>query len=296
MALPAAPAALTAAQLAANAAAIAASAAAAAAAGTILGLTSLAASRPAAAGGLLKFPLDLTGYNMSFQFYKHGFIMSTPGVITGVTGAQGKLTGVGGGIYLPIPNNLKDNTSVEFQNKNLIPDAESAITAPLGGIAKTAAEIAFTVTQVASSSAINPFTVVLFKHPNFRTHTFSWKLIPKDASESERIRQIVIELKKNMLPSLGAANLGFKYPNLVKPKFSPSDEFLYKFKYCFIKDVNVNYAAGGVPAFYKKTSAAPVAVELSITLMEIEWQTAEDFRGGHGPQAEGGGAAGVFGQ
>jgi hypothetical protein len=134
--------------------------------------------------------------------------------------------------------------------------------------------------------AQNPFLTVLFKSPNFKKHQFSWKLAPNNAQESNTIRDIVNTFKSNMLPAM-APNAGgtlLTYPNIAIISLYPDESFLYKFKPCVIESMDVNYAIGGQPSFFKGTNA-PTIVQISINLLEIEYWLKEDyednsFRGG----------------
>ena len=70
--------------------------------------------------------------------------------------------------------------------------------------------------------------------------------------------------------------LFFTFPSMVIVSLFPSSEFLYRFKPCVIESVDVNYAAGSGPSFFKR-SQAPTAVTLSIQMQEIEYWTNNDF-------------------
>ena len=127
-----------------------------------------------------------------------------------------------------------------------------------------------------SGAAINPFMTVVYQNPALKNHSFSWKMIPRSQQESDNVMKIIKTLQQNMLPSLNPGqSVIFNYPNLVEVELHPKSDYLYKFKRCFIQDITVNYAGGGVPAFYK--SGAPVSINVSITLQEIEMWKAEDF-------------------
>ena len=63
--------------------------------------------------------------------------------------------------------------------------------------------------------AQNPFLTVLFKSPTFKRHSFSWKLSPNSADESNTLRDIIQTFRSNMLPAL-SPNVGgtlLTYPN-----------------------------------------------------------------------------------
>lgn len=121
----------------------------------------------------------------------------------------------------------------------------------------------------------NPFQVVLFKSPKFKTHNFSWKLVPKNREETETLEDVISTFKYHMLPSVSAGGIFFGYPEILQIKLYPKDDYLYKFKPCVVDSVSVNYAPNG-PSFYRETGA-PAAVEFSVSLQEIEMWTKGDY-------------------
>jgi hypothetical protein len=130
--------------------------------------------------------------------------------------------------------------------------------------------------SVLSGITTNPFQAVLFKSPSFRSHQFSWTLIPKSRAESEVINNIIQTFRYHSLP--GVSNFGgvfFSYPEILEINFRPTDTYLYKFKPCVVDSIRVNFAPNQ-PSFYK-SSLAPTAVEFSITVQEIEIWTKSDF-------------------
>lgn len=218
-----------------------------------------------------------------------------------------------GGIRLPVPNQLSDNQQVNFEQAAASSPAvgagieqglrggsgftgsiASGVMANLGARAEQAAgAIAGSLTGASTGEMLqlgglaqNPFLTVLFKSPNFKKHQFSWKLAPNNAQESNTIRDIVNTFKSNMLPAM-APNAGgtlLTYPNIAIISLYPDETFLYKFKPCVIESLDVNYAVGGTPSFFKGTNA-PTIVQISINLLEIEYWLKEDiennsFRGG----------------
>lgn len=122
----------------------------------------------------------------------------------------------------------------------------------------------------------NPYQTVLFKSPNFKKHKFSWTLVPKNEQESRDIQFIISLFKYHMLPGISGANaLFFSYPEILQIKLFPRDDYLYKFKPCVVETVSVNYAPNGL-SFYR-VSGAPVAINFSIMLQEIEIWTKADY-------------------
>jgi hypothetical protein len=219
-----------------------------------------------------------------------------------------------GGIRLPVPNQLSDNQQVNFEPAEASSPAVGAgieqglrggsgfvgggiisgIAANVGTrMAQATGAVASSLTGASTAEMLqlgglaqNPFLTVLFKSPNFKKHQFSWKLAPNNAQESNTIRDIVNTFKSNMLPAM-APNAGgtlLTYPNIAIISLYPDETFLYKFKPCVIESMDVNYAIGGQPSFFKGTNA-PTIVEISINLLEIEYWLKEDyednsFRGG----------------
>lgn len=206
-----------------------------------------------------------------------------------------------GGIKLPLPNQLKDHMAVDYSTPSLGAGyggaAEQLTNSPMsnpgagllglmeqglqGGALEAVKNVgggrAYEAVSQLSGVAVNPFLSVVFKSPTFKPHSFSWRFIPKSEQESGNIRDIVKLLQYNMLPGLNqGSGLLFSYPSIVKIGLFPSDEFLYRFKPCVIKSVNVNYSPGNAPSFYKRLNA-PTIVEVSVDLLEIEYWTRESF-------------------
>jgi hypothetical protein len=135
---------------------------------------------------------------------------------------------------------------------------------------------AYNALQALSGLAPNPFQTILFKNPNFKKHQFSWTFVPKEEKESEVLRKIIDVFQYNMLPGISrTSSILFTYPGLVKIFLNPTPKYLYQFKPCVIESFSVNYAPNG-PAFYRKTTA-PAAINISISLQEVELWTKNDF-------------------
>ena len=245
--------------------------------------------------GSLTFPLDLitdfNKYYMSLRFVKY-----TKRAISD----RKRITN-DGVIHLPIPNQLNDTTSLSYPNVELGPlmgsfveAAGSSTSTPLEratmGLEGAAAAASQLMTGLpggneilnASSAitglAINPFTTVVFKGPQFKTHNFSWKFFPKSKQESDMLTKIVQTIKYHILPGLlTSSGVIFEYPEMVLINISPSEENLYKFKPCIVKSLNVNYAPSGGPSFFRNSLAAPTGIELKMELQEIEYFTKMDI-------------------
>lgn len=256
----------------------------------------------------LIFPLDLIrddrNYYISIKFMKYQK--------RSMKESTKIIQGSGNGIRLPLPTQLVDSKSVAYDTTELgsfmgaVVDSSIDIRNNINGILRgdvgvlgaaglniaggAAAAIAadtlsrgprsvgqnaFNAIQASHGIAFNPYQTVLFKHPNFREHSFSWRMAARNEKESMVIKDIIQSLQTNMLPDV-AGSLIFQYPSILAIRLFPTDEYLYQFKPCVLTSVTANYAPQSTPAFYKK-SAAPAVVDLTIKLKEIEIWTRLDY-------------------
>jgi len=234
---------------------------------------------PGSTSSSMSFPEDIgnIGFYMTFLFSKYSRSSVFGGANPG--GASG------GGIALPMPDRINDHPSVVWEPTSLtamglgateaavkaIPGVNSVIEKLGSGVVRageSAAGLAATVAGAQTGMTINPFLIMLFKQPNYKEFTFSWTLMPRTASESDKLNSIIKQFRQNMLPDISqTSSVLLDYPNIVKPAFHPND-YMFDFKYCAIKDITVDYTGAGMPAF--TTTYAPAAVKLEIHLTEID--------------------------
>ena len=175
-------------------------------------------------------------------------------------------------------------------------DAEKALAkqlGPEGFAAKAVRTAAVPVTEVfgdvgratiaaARGVVHNPHRVVLFTGVNFREFQFSYRLSPRNASESRTIRFIIFMLKHAMYPSYSAGLFGSQigtkrgalvYPDIFKIRFK-NDAFLFQMKPCVLKSLDVQYHPQGYPGYIRDTAegieAAPVEVQISMQFQELD--------------------------
>ena len=212
-------------------------------------------------------------------------------------------------IYLPIPNNLMDQQSVGYQTSTIDPLTAAAVgavqsvagtsvtnkesllqalgNAGIGTAANAFNKIGRAVSGVTGGIvdintqdviqrglagrglAINPFLALMFQSPHFRQFQFQWLLAPKNEEESNTLAQIVNAFKNHMLPDevLDENFALLKYPDVVQPTIIPN--FGFHFKQCVIENINVDYAPGGQPSFFKDNK--PTMVRIVLQLHEIEF-------------------------
>jgi hypothetical protein len=140
-----------------------------------------------------------------------------------------------------------------------------------------------------TGAAANPNLQAIFSGVELRQHRFDWLLAPRNAQESEELQRILKALKAYSLPaysSIGTAALS--YPFLCQPSIEPLtktkitdegevvDDSLIQFPPCLINNIEINYSPQGLPAFFEGTNQ-PTLIQLSITMLETELQTADRY-------------------
>jgi hypothetical protein len=176
-----------------------------------------------------------------------------------------------------------------------------------GAVAGAAAGQSARGALVGEGAAVNPFLAQVFTGVNLRSHTFEFKLFPKNKKESQTLRELIHHFKKGMHPShelngsLGrkmqnfvGAKAGtpgsrafFSYPDEWRIQFSPNVAAnLYNIKPCVMTNFGVNYHGEG-KAFYHENlgalggdggyEASPAIVTISMSFSETEVVTKEDL-------------------
>lgn len=214
----------------------------------------------------ISFPKDIgnIGYYMSFTFseYQRDSVLA---------GANIMMSG-GQTINLPMPDTINDHPTVDWNQESVSDKVKKMIP---GGNVPSAIDLAANLYGYTYGVQLNPFLIMMFKKPAFKTFQFSWTLTPRSSDESDTLNNIIHTFRKNMLPDTGGQALGgtsfgpflLKYPLIVKPVLHP-DQYLFKFKHCAIKEINFDYTGMGMPSF--TTTDAPAAVKLDISMTEID--------------------------
>ena len=195
-----------------------------------------------------------------------------------------------GGILLPIPKQLNDQTVMVWSPISLTETAAAvagaaagaaigSVAGPVGGIAGALAG-AFTGSQLAggvvqgintvsplTGGTVNPFLYMLFKQPDFKEFQFRWTLAPNTPEETNTLATIIKFFKFHMLPEI--SGLLMYYPSIALVKLFPDDKFTFKLRPCAITNVIVDYTAGGGPSFFRDTGA-PTVVNLTVVMKEIQ--------------------------
>jgi hypothetical protein len=162
--------------------------------------------------------------------------------------------------------------------------------------------------------ARNPHKVVLFSGVNFRTHTFTYSLTPRNAREARNIKDIIRLFKYYMSPSYGVGGLPgiarglltglgfpelgqttssitaeagatsrafFEYPEVFVIRFRNKEE-LFQIGESVLTDFSVNYHPQNYPAYVRSLDspniASPSEVVISLTFKETDIVTKEQIK------------------
>ena len=142
-----------------------------------------------------------------------------------------------------------------------------------------------------SGAILNPNVELMYGGTDLRNFTLNFKLVPRDTTESNTIKQICNQFKRAMLPKLDPGDVfggtspgtykGFiGVPDLCRVAFmkgAEEHEGLPRFKMCAITQVDVNYTPDGTYATY--FDGQPVAIQLSISFQETKMVFSEEIGG-----------------
>ena len=121
-----------------------------------------------------------------------------------------------------------------------------------------------------SGQIFNPNMELLFNSPSLRNFTFSFKMTPRSADESEEIKSIIRFFKRGMAPKADGNGLFLKTPNVFELRYrqgSREHNFLHRFKQCFLTNISVNYTGDGVYSTYN--DGTPVSMIMTLMFKEL---------------------------
>ena len=258
----------------------------------------------------LRFPTgEFVNYGMMFKFMKYQYDLN---------GNKSQFTNniQGAHIFLPLPSNLMENMNINYNNNDLgaagilyatgFQNGSSALAAAnkaisgmsdspdIGASAEAAAKMGVSTSayvarrvisdlssetgaslDLSTGTVANPYTVATFHNISLRTFSLNFKLIPQSPEDSRMIKRICDQFKYHALPSKSQNGLFLQMPEELEIVFYGS-EFLFKFARCVLTGVTVNHAPLGPASFFN--DGAPTAVELSLSLQEVEQITKESYQ------------------
>lgn len=218
-------------------------------------------------------------------------------------------------VILPIPSQLNDGHGVSYNDTNLGKIAGNMMQAGSGimndmkagkgleqtvgnAIKNNAGAIATgAATQAAQSvapgavgavSALtglspNEFFTVLMQGPQYKRHSLTWHLVPRNFAEAIMIKKIIAVLNNAMAPGLEVGGALFNFPKVFQLALLPNYNYLYKYKPAVLERMQVNYSTGSAPSFYHSFSgniedSPPESVQISCSFLELEYWLASDFK------------------
>jgi hypothetical protein len=120
--------------------------------------------------------------------------------------------------------------------------------------------------------AVNPYQELFFERVNYRTFSFTFKMISTRKEESDQIERIINSLKFHMHPEINSKSARFyTLPSEFDIEFynyGRQNQFLDFITTCVLTDVSVNYAGGG--SFLTHGDGSPFAVDLTLKFQETE--------------------------
>lgn len=220
---------------------------------------------------------------------------------------------------LPLPQELRDDTTVGYDNVNLqlVGDIINGTVGAglaaevmrqggdivsglinsvpvLGNVASTAlpGDALGSALSQSIGAAPNPNPSVAFSGPVLRDYTLTWTFMPNNDQEARAVRFIIQHLKMSSLPknSITASASILGYPRTCQLNFFPWDTggggkygwskySIIRAKPAFMASVNVNYTSGAAPAFFHNEQKTPVITQLTINFKEIEYHLRHDWSG-----------------
>ena len=209
-----------------------------------------------------------------------------------------------GSVFLPVPGNVLDNNNVDWSSNEMDPaklalanaffenvrdggvdgliDSAAGLAKAVGensGDVKTGVAAALTkaatggdILTRATGAVINPNMELLFKGPQLRTFSLTWRMSPRDYEESQMIKNIIRMFKQSMAVKRTESQVFLKSPNTYKLEYltvgGRDHNFLPKIKECALTGCSVNYTPDGNYATYENSSM--VAYEMSLSFNELE--------------------------
>ena len=209
-----------------------------------------------------------------------------------------------GSVILPVPSGIQDTNSVNWGSSDMNPleialasmslgfinqggqglveasknvgqglkagsgDAKTAIAAMFASQATGARDLLTRTT----GAIINPNMELLFKGPQLRPFTFTFKLSARSQDEAKNIIKIIRFFKQGMAPIQTASNIFLKSPHTFRIQYKLRGEtdhpYIGKIKECALQSCGVAYTPEGSYATYHDGVMA--SYQITLTFSELE--------------------------
>jgi hypothetical protein len=187
------------------------------------------------------------------------------------------------------PNEIMSRLAFDFVNSNAATIATTLAAGITGGSrsALAAGIIANEATQAITAGiaagfqvARNPHLAQLYIGSNFRTHTFSYKLIARERSDIESIKGLIYLFKYHMSPDYSENTHFLKYPAVFDIEFS-NDKYMHKFGTSILSEFSINYTGENTPIFFNNDGdSAPYSVVINLSFTELDIVTKREIEKG----------------
>lgn len=157
----------------------------------------------------------------------------------------------------------------------------------LSSVAGSFADEARAVQKLSGGVTLNPNERVLFKQPNIREFSFTFKFVAKSQKEAEQVENIIKFFRTELYPdeisaSVGETSiaLGYKFPNKFNIGFEYAGEEipgLAKIKPCYLKDVSTTYNASQMAMH---SDGRFMEVDMTLMFQETKALTRKDIEEG----------------
>ena len=150
----------------------------------------------------------------------------------------------------------------------------------LGSLGGDSAEVGLQAAGMTSAAANRH---VLFKGVEYRTFSYQYNIMPRTASESAQMADIIKWFRIQMLPDVNDSGSFFTPPNYFQIEYfingAPAD-YLHKIKPSVLTDCEVTFGGNGSFGKFKNTGA-PSVIAMNLTFQEIQLVTKSDAAAGY---------------
>jgi len=157
------------------------------------------------------------------------------------------------------------------------PDVNNAATAIVKGLGIDVARKmggAAAAYQRGSGRVANSFSMAMFNGMQHRTFSYEFKLIARNAEDTQVIKDICDSFMAYMLPTRAAGGSDLHFYDIPYMwdisycRFADINEMLDQPNRCFLQNVDIAYSGEGMGMTYN--NGAPIDVTLSLQFMEVE--------------------------
>ena len=125
---------------------------------------------------------------------------------------------------------------------------------------------------------MNPNMELLFKKPQLRPFTFTFKLAPRSRTEAIQVINIIRTFKQSMAPIRSESNLFLRTPHTYRLQYMSRGKvhpYLNMFKECALTNLNMKYTPDGNYSTYE--DGVMTAYEMTMQFKEIEPVFNDDY-------------------